>query len=130
MRRIGYHDTGLIKKIYKKSPKCAQSLGLVQFEVPSPQRVKRKINKHSTHNMADSAHSPIWECHICDKTFATNSGKNKHVRIKHEGIRFTYAGCNKSYTSKRNLERHLINATRVCTSQNKQLGESWHPPSN
>ncbi len=31
---------GLIKKM-KKSPKCAQSLGLVKFQVPSPQRVKR-----------------------------------------------------------------------------------------
>ncbi len=30
--------TGLIK--LKKSPKIVQSLGLVQFQVPSPQRVK------------------------------------------------------------------------------------------
>ncbi len=45
MRRIGYHDkkkTGLIKKI-KKSPKGAQSLGLVKFQVPIPPRVNNQM---------------------------------------------------------------------------------------
>ncbi len=39
MRIIGYHDkykTGLLKT---KSPKSVQSLGLVKFQVPSPQKV-------------------------------------------------------------------------------------------
>ncbi len=34
------NKTGLIKKINKKSPKSAQSRGLVKFQVSSPQTIK------------------------------------------------------------------------------------------
>ncbi len=34
------NKTGLIKKKKKKSPKSAQSQGLVKFQVSGPQRVK------------------------------------------------------------------------------------------
>ncbi len=76
--------------------------------------------------MTDQAQNPIWECHICDKLFKTMGGKNKHIKTKHEGKRYTCALCNKSYTSKTNLEKHLT--TAVCSCSQKQSTEGKPPP--
>ncbi len=76
--------------------------------------------------MTDQAQNPIWEYHICDKLFKTIGGKNKHIKTKHESKRYTCALCNKSYTSKTILEKHLATAIHGCKVKNNLQRES--PP--
>ncbi len=69
------------KKIKKKSPKGAQSLGLVKYQVPSPQRVKGQFTKTWYVTFGDNQFMPKHTLHILYKL------------LQYTCLRWTYYTC-------------------------------------
>ena len=48
------------------------------------------------------------KCDQCDMTFNNSSAKWRHIRIVHEGIKYTCQTCGKEYADKKRLKMHML----------------------
>ena len=74
------------------------------FEGRGLATTKKDLKKHS-----QSKHlGPRVVCKIndCNKTFYDKSGLRKHIKSKHEGIRYKCDECTQTFTTKRSLRDH------------------------
>ena len=46
-------------------------------------------------------------CQVCEKSFSSKSGLDKHVKSIHEGRKFTCVECDETFSDKRNLRNHM-----------------------
>ena len=46
-------------------------------------------------------------CQVCEKSFSSKSGLDKHVKSIHEGRKFMCVECDKTFSDKRNLRNHM-----------------------
>ena len=61
-----------------------------------------------------------FECKYCIRTYATASGRARHVHATHDGIKHTCPWCNRKYTRKERLRIHLY-MNKSCSTQQKRL---------
>uniref|UniRef100_A0A915HNS8 C2H2-type domain-containing protein n=1 Tax=Romanomermis culicivorax TaxID=13658 RepID=A0A915HNS8_ROMCU len=54
-----------------------------------------------------------WKCSFCEKTFAYNAGRSKHIRSVHRKIRYRCDVCTCLYTSKDYASQHLSSAHSI-----------------
>ena len=48
------------------------------------------------------------KCDQCDMTFNNSSAKWRHIRIVHEGVKYTCQTCGKEYADKKRLKMHML----------------------
>ena len=67
-----------------------------KLELPSP-----------TQDVEDRMHSgTLHQCTVCNKSYTTVSGLNRHHRAVHEQVRYACSLCSKSYSSLSHLSNH------------------------
>lgn len=86
--------------------------------------ISEKENAESTPNTGisrkssgpKSVNKQRWKCCLCDKTFAYNAGRSKHVRSVHQRVRYRCLVCNCTYTTKDYASQHISSAHSIKTN--------------
>ena len=48
------------------------------------------------------------KCEKCEMTFNNSSAKWRHIRIVHDGIKYSCQTCGKEYADKKRLKMHMV----------------------
>ena len=48
------------------------------------------------------------KCEKCEMTFNNSSAKWRHIRIVHDGIKYSCQSCGKEYADKKRLKMHMV----------------------
>ena len=86
-------------------PPVDPSLSIKQEDMPPVVKVEA--------NQVEKGEGDIPVCGLCQKSFASVSGRNLHIRTLHEGERYACQVCDKLFNRKDRLNQHISHVPRV-----------------